>query len=818
MILRQQNWLPQQRVDLPHLRALESSLAADIDTLAGRMLAGKQPLVLKGFNVLTTGAIGAQASNLQVNVADGLVQHFSASESGTIFWVPRDRALETLNSINTKLAGSFAASQTNYVGLDLRRTADDTTSDNLQFLTGNGSSETSKTVPLARTLDYRFVVSTVDFSSQATVLPLAIVTTDANNNVLTIADARRMMFRLGQGGDFPNRYSAYSWPGTRFENQHDQSGEFDYNVDVFSGGDKSIGSYKEWMDAVMTRLKEIGGGEYWYSATADRNVNMIWTGSPFTGGENFEWDGTNLHWKGLRFLFDNSNGTFNDVADQISNSTGLTNLNDGDCVYVDLDRTQNLTGGSSLVALKAPLSTLGSPTSGTARYIFAWRNGANIYTRQWRYAVGTSSIPATTTTLGVVKLNNTPGSAPAPVVPSIMSNGQIEVAATGGNSYGGKFTGNGTGVGVKAVAGGSSTYSVDFTSAGGQNLLDPVNQQDAATKNYADQVGSRVSLGPSVLRASLSGSLSGFGGLALGGQCIAIAPPGTATTTARFVLVGSNAGPVSAALSSLDGITWSATTISASFNAVFGANLPLDIIFANNTFVAVGQGGKIGTSTDGLNWTARTSGTAARLVKVTYSASLGMWAVSGNGVLLTSTSLSTWSSITLASPFTLGDNFVVWGDGPAVFVVTTKDSATTTAALLTSANGTVWTSHTAPAANLLNLAYGPFSGTPRFVLLEDSASKFWYSSDGITWTATAANSGPFANAPIYSIWNGNHLVFTGAGASPYMYRSHDGITWTLLTTPLDNNTDTINGMAVGYNSIWWTSSAEKVYQGPTGAR
>ncbi len=39
MILRQQNWLGQQRVDAPHLRSLESSAAADFDVLAG-LIAG----------------------------------------------------------------------------------------------------------------------------------------------------------------------------------------------------------------------------------------------------------------------------------------------------------------------------------------------------------------------------------------------------------------------------------------------------------------------------------------------------------------------------------------------------------------------------------------------------------------------------------------------------------------------------------------------------------------------------------------------------------------------------------------------------------
>lgn len=449
MVIRQSNLLGQMRIDVPHLRAMESSVAADFDVASGQMLAGRQALVLKGFNVVMTGAIGAQASALLISVADGLLMHWGASESGTIFWVPSNRAPEVMASTNTKVSGSFAASQTNYLGLDLRRQADDSTADNVQFLPAGADQEVSKTVPLARTLDYRFVISTQDFSSQPNVLPIAIVTTNSANAVTAVSDTRQMMFRLGLGGDFANIHHAYPWPGTRAEN---------LSGDIFSGGDKSIGSMKEWMDAAMTRMQEIGGGEYWYSATADRNVNLIWTGSAFTNGENFEWTGTNLHWKGLRFLFDNSTGYFNDVADQTSDSAGLTDLADGQCLYVDLDRTQNATGGSALLAAKGTLITMGASVVAGARFILAWRNGAQIFTRQWRYPVGTTFQPATTSSLGEVEINQTAANPSLPVTISLMTNnvavlgtGTFPVASNAGGSGFDAFTSTGGDITVGTV-------------------------------------------------------------------------------------------------------------------------------------------------------------------------------------------------------------------------------------------------------------------------------------------------------------------------------------------------------------------------------
>src|SRR5688572_11059469 len=283
-VIRQANLLGQQRLDIPHLRSLEAAVAGDFDLLAGEILAGMDPLVVTGFETIVASA-GSPASSLLIRVAGSIILHPEASESGTIFKVPEDRAIETLNAANSRVPGSFTASSTNYVGVDLRRTADPTTADTVQFLDPETNLEAPKTVPLARTLDYVFVISTQDFSTTPGIAPLVKVVTDAFNNVSSIEDARNFIFRLGSGGAITDTQHAYTWPGGR--------GEVGDNSD-FTAGDKAIGSQKEWMDAVMTRIWELGGGERWYSATADRNVKLLRTGAYFDNGEWFEWDGTNL--------------------------------------------------------------------------------------------------------------------------------------------------------------------------------------------------------------------------------------------------------------------------------------------------------------------------------------------------------------------------------------------------------------------------------------------------------------------------------------------------------------------------------------------
>jgi hypothetical protein len=85
-----------------------------------------------------------------------------------------------------------------------------------------------------------------------------------------------MMFRLGSGGLNPNPLNRYAWreePSSvyaRKEPNVTMSSALDANP--FKGGDKNIQSLKEWMDAIMTKLAELGGTTYWYENTSVFNL------------------------------------------------------------------------------------------------------------------------------------------------------------------------------------------------------------------------------------------------------------------------------------------------------------------------------------------------------------------------------------------------------------------------------------------------------------------------------------------------------------------------------------------------------------------
>jgi hypothetical protein len=452
-VKRQTNLLGSQRVDLPAIRAIESSVCNDFDVLAGTMLGGRRPLVVKGFKIVSTGA--ATADQLQLEVAGASVVHFMASESGSIFTIDDDQDAETLNSTNARLIGSFSPGSTNYVGVDFVRTVDETTADLSMFRDANQEQEIPKVVPQARIIEYRIFISTKDFSSLPGVCPIGIVRTDTGNEIIEIKDARNKFFGLGSGGTAPNSNYAYPWPAGRKEIT---------SGDVFAGGDKEINDLKTWADAIATRVWELGGGEKWYSPTADRNLRFLHTGAPFiTTGEYFEWDGTDLHWKGLRVSFENSTASFNAIADQTGNEAGLTNLADGECIYVDLDRTENRTGPTALVAKKAPLTVLGTGTPPGSRIVFAWRFGSQVFTRDQGYAVGSSFKVATIAANGTVRLSASADPDPSePVVAVLQAASYYQVIAGGlsrGNAIVNDFI---DGAGPLIIGGGTADRDISL--------------------------------------------------------------------------------------------------------------------------------------------------------------------------------------------------------------------------------------------------------------------------------------------------------------------------------------------------------------------
>ena len=398
-VKRMKNWLGQQRVDTPHLREIESAVAGDFDDLAGKILASSQPIVVHGMTIAMAAAVNNFATQLVLNTAGAILLHGTASEPGALFVVPTTQPAETLSTSNPHVIGSFTPNTINYIGIDLIRLVDDSTVDTVKFRSATTKKEFPQPAPLARTLQYRIIISPQDFTQTLNVAPVAEVQLDANGVVKSVTDCRQMMFRLGTGGSVPNPLAPYAWPGGRTENPVTST----TTSDPFVGADKSIPSFIEFFHAMESRLWEVGGGEHWYSQTTDRDVLFIRdaTNAFVSNGENFEWTGSNIHWKALSFDFGNSTATRNTINDQLIDSPGLTDLGVGQCIFVDIDRALN---NAPLAPQKANLATIGAPTIPGSRHIIAWRTAEGVFGLGQSTPVGFGLIHATNTVFGAVKL------------------------------------------------------------------------------------------------------------------------------------------------------------------------------------------------------------------------------------------------------------------------------------------------------------------------------------------------------------------------------------------------------------------------------
>lgn len=264
-VQRRVNFISQQRVDVPDMRAVESSASNDFDQLFQAFVTGpSKGYVVRGFTILMAGAIGGAASGLQLNVDPGALLHVTSSQSGTILMVPTGTPSQQLNSsTNTIVDGAFVPSAINYVSIEYERFIDDTTSAQVYIWNPTTNSETTKVAPRAQVLRYRIKITTA--VPLATYLPIATVVTDAGNNVISVRDSRDLIGRLGRGGITPDPFHVYPWSQGRIENPSVSTSN---SLDPFYGGDKAIANLKEWMDAVMSSILEIKGTNYWYSTNS----------------------------------------------------------------------------------------------------------------------------------------------------------------------------------------------------------------------------------------------------------------------------------------------------------------------------------------------------------------------------------------------------------------------------------------------------------------------------------------------------------------------------------------------------------------------
>ena len=235
---------------------------------------------------------------------------------------------------------------------------------------------------------------------------------------------------------------------------------------------------------------------------------------------------------------------------------------------------------------------------------------------------------------------------------------------------------------------------------------------------------------------------------------------GVAYGNGRFLAAGQDlGGPQSGVLvTSTDGIHWSGPNL-VSTQVFWG------LCFGQGVFVGVGPGfagaGGVTISTNGQTWTVVAPGVL--LNSVEYANGLFV-AVGDQGRLLTSTDALQWTSV--ASGTSQGLKGAAWGNGR--FVVVGEG------ALLASDNGQAWTNLWSGIPNyaLLDVAYGngQFVACPRLDF--DSFGGFLTSTDGVNWAKVPVEG---SNVLWRIVYGGGRFV--GVGGNGAVWSSTDGLSW-----------------------------------------
>lgn len=204
---------------------------------------------------------------------------------------------------------------------------------------------------------------------------------------------------------------------------------------------------------------------------------------------------------------------------------------------------------------------------------------------------------------------------------------------------------------------------------------------------------------------------------------------------------------------------------------------------SGQSFVAVGNGGTILTSTDTITWTFGSSGTGADLYGVAYGNGVYV-AVGGstNATILTSSNGVTWAPQTT----TTTNNLKAVTSGGGVFVAV-GDQGT----ILVSSNGVTWTKRpTGLSKTLRGVTYASGGiSNPLFITVGDGGSVFT-SPDGLAWTVQSSGVllDLYCVAATQDYAGGGEHSYIAAGAEGIaIWSGGNGTTWTAFAIPSDQD-------------------------------
>ena len=257
------NYLGGQRIDLPDLLANDSYVINDIRNLI-TSLTGETSYVVQGLEITNWSGL-----TVFVNISNSLV--FCPNNSVAPFYkgLPEDESLSITLQSNSDI----------YLELILETTTKGPATkgfwDSLAITADSpAGSEFTETVDAQVVVIPKLVQRFGGFTPNS--IKVAKITT-RTSEVEQIIDSRELFFRLGTGGAAPNKSAEFLWDRTirqepveysrvpsQLANTNQNSVYYSSTVDGTVLNDKAIKSLKEWLNAMMTSLKEIKGTPTWY--------------------------------------------------------------------------------------------------------------------------------------------------------------------------------------------------------------------------------------------------------------------------------------------------------------------------------------------------------------------------------------------------------------------------------------------------------------------------------------------------------------------------------------------------------------------------
>jgi len=436
MILTKPKLISQERLDLEDLLVLFAGISAD-SKFHTKQFWGSTQYILKGFAVSGLGG----PSPATVNMTDATL--INPNNTGDFSWFSAESAASPVSvPLNANARNYLELALSTVDGTPLTRAFWDPSA------SGGLGAEFNQTINTVTNIAISVVALTGGFSGSANRIPLAIVDTDSGNNIKLILDKRPMFFRLGTPAD---PLASYAWASNSEPeltlNLSGVSGTFTVGETVtigavtakvttggtsiigvilpstdsiaagatvtggtsgatgtltsgaasFVGADKSIGSVRDALTALMTEIRRLKGTSFWFE-TGFGSVNglMNFMNSvivPNSSGAKVSWNGSALSISdssgapadsdvvALIRIFGSAQ-VLNLTREDGTGGSSALSLADGEVLYVTLPATGNQTysaAGSGATNYKkvARASFVVSDTN----YWIAYREGSRLFFR-----------------------------------------------------------------------------------------------------------------------------------------------------------------------------------------------------------------------------------------------------------------------------------------------------------------------------------------------------------------------------------------------------------------------------------------------------